>query len=171
MKWQRIHRLVGSTEPLSVVESLFLDSLLFLKVLPSGVRDLLDLGAGAGFPGIPLKIVRPDLELTLVEAKARRASFLSTVTRELRLAGTQVIHARAEALIERPDSRFDAVVMRCAGALDQVLPLAVELLRPGGTAIASGPPVAGSLPCGEWAEVPWGGGKRRFAVFHNQART
>ena len=164
-KWQRIHRLVGSVEPKWVAENLFLDSLLFLKALPRGVHDLLDLGAGAGFPGVPLKIVAPDLRLTLVEAKSRRTSFLSTLVRELQLSDVRVINARAEDLIAQPAFRFDAVVTRCAGSLGAVLPLAVTLLRAGGIAVASGPPKRTELPLGGWIEVSGPSGTRRFAVY------
>jgi 16S rRNA (guanine527-N7)-methyltransferase len=169
IKWQRVHRLVGSIEPAWVAENLFLDSLLFLKVLPRDARELLDLGAGAGFPGVPLKIVLPEIRLTLVEARSRRASFLSALVRELGLSEVQVINARAEELIDQPRFRFDAVVMRCAGSLDDVLPTAVKLLRAGGRAVASGPPVSTKLPCGAWVEVPGPRGARRFAVFDKPA--
>ena len=85
--------MVGSDGPAWIVENLFLDSLLFLRVLPTPLHSLLDLGSGAGLPGIPLKIVRGDLELVLVESRRRRASFLSTVVRELALANVRVIDA------------------------------------------------------------------------------
>jgi 16S rRNA (guanine527-N7)-methyltransferase len=156
--------LVGSTDPAWVVENLFLDSLLFLKTLPTDSRDLLDLGAGAGFPGVPLKIVEPALRLTLVEAKSRRASFLSTLVRELELVGVRVINDRAEHIVDQTELRFDAVVMRCAGSLDAVLPLAGRLLKPGGVAIASGPPKVAKLPVGDWVEVAGPNGIRRFAI-------
>ena len=87
IKWSSVHRLVGWTEPVWIVENLFLDSLLFLKVLPDTVRSLMDLGSGAGIPGVPLKIVRRHLQVTLLEARERRVSFLSTVVRELGLEG------------------------------------------------------------------------------------
>jgi len=73
-KWQRTQRLAGSAEPGWVVENLLLDSLLFLHVLPPSLTSLLDLGSGAGIPGIPIKIVAPDVKLVLVESRRRRAS-------------------------------------------------------------------------------------------------
>ncbi|MBI2014675.1 MAG: class I SAM-dependent methyltransferase, partial [Candidatus Rokubacteria bacterium] len=68
IKWQKTQRLIGSDDPAWIVENLFLDSLLFLRFLPTPVRSLLDLGSGAGLPGIPLKIVRGNLDLVLVES-------------------------------------------------------------------------------------------------------
>jgi len=96
LEWQRTHRLVGSSEPRWIVENLFLDSLLFLRVLPPGITTLLDLGSGAGIPGIPIKLVRPAIQLVLVESRRRRASFLSTAVRDLGLSGTRVVGGRAE---------------------------------------------------------------------------
>jgi 16S rRNA (guanine527-N7)-methyltransferase len=156
--------LVGSVEPAWVVDNLFVDSLLFLKVLPSGIRDLLDLGTGAGFPGVPLKIVMPELRLTLIEARSRRASFLATVIRDLGLSDVRIVNARAEDLVGTTDLRFDAVVMRCAGSLEVALPLAEQFLKPGGVAVTSGPPASVEGPRGAWVEVQGPRGIRRFAV-------
>src|SRR5918992_1358518 len=85
IKWSSTHRMIGWAEPLWIVENLFLDSLLFLRILPPDIRSVMDLGAGAGIPGIPLKIVCSELHVTLLEARRRRAFFLSTVVRELGL--------------------------------------------------------------------------------------
>lgn len=114
-----------------------------------------------------MKIVAPELRLTLVEANSRRTSFLSTLVRELQLSDVQVINARAEDLIDQPAFRFDAVVTRCAGSLGAVLPLAVKLLRAGGIAVASGPPKRTELSLGGWIEVSGPSGTRRFAI-HNK---
>jgi len=163
-EWQRVHRLVGSIDPLWIADNLFLDSLLFLKSLPRGVHDVLDVGAGAGFPGIPLKIMLPELRMTLVEARSRRASFLSTAVRELGLPDVAVLNSRVEDLVHRPGFRFDAVVTRCAGSVNAMLPLALKLVNAGGVVIVSGPPSAVELLLGEWVEVANRSGTRRFAV-------
>src|SRR5207244_13588960 len=83
LKWQKSQRLVGSTEPGWIVENLLLDSLLFLPVLPFPLRTLLDLGSGAGLPGIPLKIVLNEVHLVLVAARRQCVSFVASVIREL----------------------------------------------------------------------------------------
>ena len=166
-KWQKVHRLVGSTDPRWIVESLFLDSLLFLRVLPTDVGAMADLGSGAGFPGIPIKIVRPELEVTLIESRQRRVSFLSTTARGLGLARIRVVGGRAESLPDEFEGSFGAVVMRCAGDAENLLPHAKRLLAPGGMVVLSGPPDRRPLTRGEWVEVPSlvPGRVRRFAVY------
>ena len=167
VKWQSVHRLLGSREPGWIVERVFLDSLLFHRVLPSEARDVLDAGSGAGVPGIPLKIVSPELRLTLVESKQRRVSFLSVSVRELSLTETHVVGARLEDVVQQGAGQFDAVVARCAGDVGYLFGLGAHLVRPGGVVIASGPPKEYRLPAGQWRMVPGvePGKTRRFAVF------
>ena len=165
-KWQRSQRLVGSGDAGWIVTHVLLDSLLFLRVLPSEVASIADVGSGAGIPGIPIKIVRPDLRLALIESRARRTSFLSAAIRELGLSGTEVVTARVEDYaLERPRS-FDAVVMRCAGEFGDLARAAEGLVTHGGAVIASGPPSRRRLDLGQWVEVPGAepGTVRRFAV-------
>jgi 16S rRNA (guanine527-N7)-methyltransferase len=166
VKWQLVHRLVGSTDPDWVVSHLFLDSLLFLRILPAGTREVLDLGAGAGFPGLPLRIVSPEMLLTLIEARRRRVSFLSTVVRELGLGGVQVIGARAEEVARELAERFDAVVMRCAGPPDAMLSLGRRFARPGGVVLATASLEARPSALGRRITVPGAGraGGRAFVV-------
>jgi 16S rRNA (guanine527-N7)-methyltransferase len=168
IKWQKSHRLIGSSEPMWIVEHLFLDSLLFLKVLPSTISKVLDLGSGAGLPGLPIKIVRSDLDVTLAESRRRRASFLSSAVRELELSRTRVVSRRLEDRASELEGRFDAVVMRCAGDVNELMPLASRLATRGGVVIAAGPPEARKLSVGDWVEIQsWIPGKtRRFAVHH-----
>ena len=162
-----MHRLLGSSDPQWIVERIFLDSLLFRRVIPEDSRDVLDAGSGAGVPGIPLKLVDPGLRLTMVESRQRRVSFLSTVIRELSLTDTQVIGDRLEAVVRTSPDRFDAVVARCAGDVGYLFGLGAHIVRPGGTVIASGPPREHRLPVGGWVTVPGieSGKTRRFAVF------
>lgn len=175
LQWNRVQHLTSYRRPADIAEKLFLDSLLFLRWVPPGRARLLDLGAGAGIPGLPLKIVKPEITLTLVEARRRRASFLTAVVRELALDGVSVLAGRAEDLLEAdPGLRaaFDAVVTRAAGPLPSILPLAMAFLRPGGRFIASGPPVGKPLPTlprdtsHRWESVPVPGkvGKRLFLL-------
>ena len=170
IKWRKSQRLIGSAEPHWIVENLFLDSLLFLKVLPSPPSNLLDLGAGAGLPGIPLKIMLGEIELVLVESRRKRVSFLWSAVRELALDNVRVVDGRVEDLMDELEGRFDAVVMRCAGDPGELFPIAARLLRPGGTVVASGPPRPRPLPLGDWITVETGregGRSRRFAVYRN----
>ena len=167
VKWQRAHRLVGSADPMWIVEHLFLDSLLFLRLLPSGVRTLADLGSGAGLPGLPIKIVRKDIEVALIESRRRRAMFLTSAIRTIKLAGARVIEGRVESLVEALGGQFDAVVMRCAGDLEAMIPVAAALLPEHGIVVASGPPKPKAISVGEWVTVPGfrRGTTRRFAVY------
>jgi 16S rRNA (guanine527-N7)-methyltransferase len=172
VQWQRAHRLVGSTDPMWIVEHLFLDSLLFGRLLPASVRRLADLGSGAGLPGLPLKIVRRELDLVLIESRRRRAMFLTSAIRAMKLGGVRVLEGRAELLMDQLGGRFDAVVMRCAGDLEAMIPLAAELVSEHGIVVASGPPKPKPLSVGEWVTVPGltAGAMRRFAVYRKGGR-
>ena len=165
-KWQRTQRLVGSADAGWIVEHLFLDSLLFLRVLPPDVASIADVGSGAGLPGIPIKIVNPGVRLALIESRAKRSSFLSAAVRELDLRGADVVTARAEEYARDRGQTFDAVVMRCAGDFGALARAAQGLVAPGGVIVATGPPNPRSLDLGKWVEVPGvrPGSTRRFAV-------
>ena len=117
-RWGRVQRLVGPRTPEAVVRELFQDALFFVAQLSSGSLRLADLGSGAGIPGIPIKILRPEIETALIESMSKRVSFLSTVSRELGLTGVDVIAGRAEDVLrEKPELRsaFDVVVSRSVG--------------------------------------------------------
>lgn len=147
-EWNRVHRMVGSSDRRWLVENIVLDSLLFLSALriATGRHDaegswpasILDIGSGAGVPGIPIKIVRPEVEIVLVESRRKRASFLAAAVRALRLEDATVVHDRAEVLVER-DRRFDAVVARCAGRSTEILDLGTILVAGGGSVVVSTP--------------------------------
>ncbi len=117
-------------------------------------------------PGIPIKIVRDDVTLVLVESRRRRASFLSTAVRELRMLDARVIGGRVEDYLTELAGRFDAVVMRCAGDAVTMLPTAVKLVSKTGIVVAAGPPRPKPVPLGEWLTVEgWVPGRsRRFLV-------
>lgn len=149
LQWNRAHDLTAYKKPVDIAEKLFVDSFYFLRWVPPGSPRILDLGAGSGIPGLPMKLVEPGIRLTLVEARRRRTSFLSAVVRELRLEGVAVLTGRGEVLIETDPAlagAFDAVVARAVGPLPRVLPVAMAFLRPGGRFISSGPPAGKPLP-------------------------
>lgn len=164
-KWNRIHRLVGSSDPVWMLENVVFDSLLFLRVLPASAVDVADLGSGAGVPGVPIAVVRRDLRLTLIESRQKRVSFLATVVRELALGNVRIVADRAERLPEA--NAFDAVVARCAGRPERVVDVGLALLRPGGTLVISGPPATRGSPGAPWVSVPGirRGSTRSFAVY------
>lgn len=167
IKWQKNQRLLGSSVPAWIVENAFLDSALFLRALPATVGSILDIGSGAGIPGIPIKILKPEVRLVLVESRRRRVSFLSSVVRELALADTRVIAGRAEEVADILGDRVDAVVLRCAGNLERLLPIASRLVSSSGIVVAAGPPEARPQLLGEWLTVESHkpGKTRRFLVY------
>jgi 16S rRNA (guanine527-N7)-methyltransferase len=145
VEWNRAHRLTAARSAEAMVADLFVDSLLFLSNLPSGPIRMADLGTGPGIPGVPLRIVRDDIALTLVESKRKRVSFLATLKRELELTDVVVLEGRAEELVEERTGlagAFDVVVVRAVGSW--MLPIAMSYLRPGGLFLAGGPPPGGS---------------------------
>ena len=140
-RWNRVHSLTALRTDQAIAEGLLADSLLFLEAVPRDAVRLMDLGSGAGIPGIPLKIVRPELELVLVEARRKKASFLATVVRELGLPQTRVVGDRAEQLLDLEPGMsgwFDVVVARAAGRPADVRDLSFSFLRPGGVLLLGG---------------------------------
>jgi 16S rRNA (guanine527-N7)-methyltransferase len=145
LAWNRGHRMVGPATLAGIARDLIVDSLLFRPLLPSGTIRVLDLGAGAGLPGIPLSITLPEMTVVLLEARRKRVSFLLTVIRELGLGRVEVVHDRAEvALASRPDlaAAFDAVLARCVARPEVLGGLAHPFIRPGGMLVMSAAPAA-----------------------------
>jgi len=153
--------------PAEIVRGLFLDSLLFLSALPPRPLRVVDIGAGSGVPGLPLRLVDPGISLTLVEAKRKRVSFLLAACRELSLLDVSVVEGRAEDLVGAESDLaegFDAVVARAVGSEKRLFSLALRYLRPGGTVILAGSPSStghGGMQVLK-VSVPGGGGTRVF---------
>jgi 16S rRNA (guanine527-N7)-methyltransferase len=116
----------------------FLDSLSILAVLPPGPARVVDVGSGPGFPGLPLKIVRPELELTLVEATGKKAAFCEAVVQKLGLRGVSVLKGRAEDLGQDPAHRetYDWALARAVAELSVLAEYLLPLVRLGGHALA-----------------------------------
>jgi len=93
---------------------------------------VIDIGSGAGFPAIPLKIWAPNLRLTLIESNHKKAAFLNEVARALKLTGINVINDRAEALTASLGSQADVVTLRAVDSSETIIPQAVSLLAPKG---------------------------------------
>jgi len=99
VEWNQKLDLTSVAEPDQVARRHFLESFFAATHVPSATRKLMDIGSGAGFPGIPIKILRPETEVTLVEPRVRRAAFLRTVAAELRLPGLGVVGADLEQIL------------------------------------------------------------------------
>ena len=145
VKWNRVHRLTGLQSEARIARDLLEDSLLFLRVLPSHPIAVVDVGTGVGIPGVPLRIVRPDISLTLVESRRKCVSFLATLCRELGLTDVRVLEGRAEQVVKEAEMRgaFDVVVSRAVGLT--LLPAGLGLLKPEGLFVASGPPPSAAM--------------------------
>lgn len=132
-----------------VVLKHFLDSLTLLRLpLWEGPLRALDLGTGAGFPGLPLKIVRPELEVVLLDAVRKKVAFLEEAVRALGLKGAYPLWGRAEALAHLPEHRegYHRVVVRAVAPLCVLAELALPFLRVGGYLVAQkGPRVEEEL--------------------------
>ncbi len=146
LEWNRVHDLTGHKQPRDIVRGLFLDSLLFLPQLPPRPIRLVDIGSGAGIPGLPLRILDPGIDLTVVESRRKRVSFLSTVRRELGLELT-VVEGRAEEMLRQQpeihgkfEGRFDAVTARGVAPSRSFLATCLQYARVGGRVIISAPP-------------------------------
>ncbi|OPY15025.1 MAG: Ribosomal RNA small subunit methyltransferase G [Syntrophus sp. PtaB.Bin001] len=134
----RINLISSSESSEDIFIKHFLDSLTIVPHLCNSVGMLLDIGTGGGFPGLPLKIYRNDLKVTLLEASRKKVSFLKSLCRMLELQEIDIIQERVENILmkERYHNRFDAVVSRAAFKLPEYLSLGKELVSPNGLLIA-----------------------------------
>jgi 16S rRNA (guanine527-N7)-methyltransferase len=146
-KWNRVHNLTAVREPAQMVVLHTLDSLSLLPHMGSA-RSLADIGTGGGFPGIPIAIARPDLEITLVDSSHKKCAFLEQAKAELGLANVSVMCERVEQW--KPVARFDAVVSRAFAELSDFVSQAAHLVAPGGRMLA----MKGVHPFEEIARVP-----------------
>jgi 16S rRNA (guanine527-N7)-methyltransferase len=134
--WNAKTNLTGLKTGRDIVIKHFLDSLAVLPFL-DGVASLMDLGSGGGFPGLVLKLARPEVALTLVEARERKAAFLEYLVARFRLTGVQVAQTHLTPyLAEKWQPKVAAVVSRAAFILPRLLELAAPLLAPGGVVLA-----------------------------------
>ena len=137
LDWNQKMNLTAVTDPEGIVLKHFIDSILGAKYLPQGA-SLCDVGTGAGFPGLPLKIFRPDLRLTLMDSLNKRVRFLEEVVRELAIDGVEEIHIRAEDAGKSPVYRekYDVVTARAVAKLNTLCEYALPLVRVGGFFLA-----------------------------------
>lgn len=142
VEWNEMMNLTRIIEWEHVVGRHLLDSLSLVTALPPEAArpdaTLLDVGSGAGLPGVPLKIVFPAMRVTLLEATRKKALFLEQIVGELGLAGLEVRTGRAEELAHDPELRevFDVVVARAVANLNVLVELMAGFCRVGGTVLA-----------------------------------
>ncbi len=152
LRWSSQINLTGLRRPEEIVRFGFLDSLSCLLAFPQEARRVLDIGPGAGFPSVPLKIVRPYLDLTLVEAARKKASFLRHVIRSLALAGVRVIQERAERLAQDQGEAgiYDVVFARAVAPPREQARLALPFLSPGGVFVVQAGQAPSLVENGGW---------------------
>lgn len=138
VEWNARFNLTAIRSPDEIRVKHFLDSLSCLEVMPAPIGRLVDVGTGAGFPGLVLKIVRPEIHLTLVESVAKKATFCRTVVDDLGLKGVEVLTERAEILGQDPAhrERYDWAVARAVAALPVLAEYLLPLVRVGGRMLA-----------------------------------
>lgn len=134
VEWNEKMNLTAITDPLGIVVKHFADSIAAVPYLPQKQGlSLIDVGTGAGFPGIPFAIVRPDIKLTLLDSLNKRLNFLEAVCMELNIPVTR-IHARAEEGGRKPELRehFDVATARAVAALPVLLEYCLPFVKKGG---------------------------------------
>ena len=154
LQWNAKTNLISENSAQEIITRHFLDSLTALQFIDTPAARMIDVGCGAGFPGLPLKIALPSLELYLLETNRKKVSFLKHVIRLLNLSTVVVLHERVENIIKTDTwkEKFDVLISRAAFKLSELLPQGEYFLTLGGKLIAlKGPNVEeelGQCSCG-----------------------
>ncbi|WP_333655425.1 16S rRNA (guanine(527)-N(7))-methyltransferase RsmG [Dissulfurispira sp.] len=128
-KWNRAYNLTALKSDEDIIIKHFLDSLLYLKVIPEGQWSICDIGSGAGFPGIPMAIVRPEFNIVLIEPSRKKSAFLRHIKRTLPLLNAEVMESRIEDVKGR---LFDVAVTRALFSVMDLIKKAGHILRKNG---------------------------------------
>ena len=143
-KWNKAYNLTGLNKDEDIIIKHFFDSLLYLKAIPHGEIKVADVGSGAGFPGIPIKIIRPEIEMYLIEPSRKKSAFLKHIIRQLGLKRIEVIERRIEEVKVNQEfsSLVDVAVTRALFSIKDFLKKASHIVRQDGTLILNkGPKV------------------------------
>jgi 16S rRNA (guanine527-N7)-methyltransferase len=133
--WNKKINLTGTRDDEDIIINHFLDSMTILPFISEGSR-LLDIGSGAGFPGIPLKIVMPTLIITLLDSASKKVFFMREAIRKLSLTGIEAVCGRAEDVNNSvPRSHFQFVVSRAVGKIEDLAKLSIPYLGENGNII------------------------------------
>jgi 16S rRNA (guanine527-N7)-methyltransferase len=158
-KWNKVHNLTAIRNAEQMVVLHLLDSLSLLPHV-GDAKTILDVGSGAGLPGLPLAIARPDLGITVLDSSQKKASFLRQAKAELGLNNVEIVCERVERW--RPEPRYDLVVSRAFAELADFVELARHLVAPGGAMLA----MKGVRPDEEIARLPAGHRIERVVELH-----
>ncbi len=137
IEWNSKMNLTAITEPKEVIIKHFLDSVLPEKLLSENA-SIIDIGCGAGFPSLPLKIIRPDLKFTLVDSVQKKLLFVQEVANKLELKDINIIHSRAEDLASKREFRekFDVCIARAVADLSVLSEFCLPFVKIGGIFLA-----------------------------------
>jgi 16S rRNA (guanine527-N7)-methyltransferase len=127
IRWNNRMNLTAIRSEEAILSRHFVESIQCARLLPEGIRTLLDFGSGGGFPGIPIALCRPEIAVTLAESQNKKAAFLQEAVRTLGLE-TKVYAGRAENIA----ATFDAVAMRAVNRMEVAIHAATGLVTPGG---------------------------------------
>lgn len=144
--WNSRFNLTGIRDPVEAVDKHVLDSLSIHSHLRG--RTIADVGTGAGFPGLPLAVIAPERQFTLIEATAKKARFVEHAIARLGLTNVSLANVRAEKF--RPPTRFESVIARALGKLDEIVRVAGHLCGPRGRLLA----MKGKTPRAEIDDLP-----------------
>lgn len=144
-KWNKVHNLTAVRDPEEMVKLHLLDSLAVLPHLRSG--NLLDVGSGAGLPGIPIALARPELKVTVLDSSHKKATFLRQAKGELGLDNLDVVCARVEEY--QPEQKFDQVISRAFSDIAEFVKLTAHLRSADGVWLA----MKGVYPFDELAQL------------------
>jgi 16S rRNA (guanine527-N7)-methyltransferase len=134
--WNKKVNLTAIKNENDVAVKHFLDSLLPLKIFPVSTQSIIDIGAGAGFPGIPIKIARPNTSLILVESVGKKVEFLNHIIKALGLSDSLAVWGRAEDVAKESRETFDIAISRAVAPLNVLCELCLPFVRLGGVMIA-----------------------------------
>ena len=129
----KVMNLTAITEPQDVAALHFLDSAALLTLADFRGKSVVDVGTGAGFPGMPMKILEPSIHMTLLDSLGKRITFLQEVCEDLGLTDVQCVHARAEEFAAEHRQGFDFAVSRAVANLSVLCELCLPLVKMGGT--------------------------------------
>lgn len=135
IEWNRVMNLTAITDFDDVLKKHFLDSLSLVKIYSDfSDKTLIDIGTGAGFPGIPLKIIFPELKITLLDSLNKRINFLNTVIEELELKDIETLHGRAENFSKKEllREKYDICVSRAVANLSTLSEYCLPYVKVGG---------------------------------------
>ena len=155
-KWNRRVNLTAVRDPDAMVTAHILDSLVARPLLEG--KTVLDVGTGAGFPGLPLAIVEPDRRFTLLDSNNKKIQFVRHALGVLGLDNVETVKARAEDYA--PGRRFDTVIARALAALPRLVEIAGHLVGEGGVLVA----LKGRYPAEELERAPWSHEVMQLAV-------